>query len=216
VNFKCLEVTDRYVDHKGNGKVHHDKIAEALTYENGEESRQLLEVNGTPTSQQQVDMAGARLEGAFGGALEIVFDPLSNAHFEWKQKGALDGAAVEVFDYTVDAMHSKFSVTPLPASSVLVPFHGQLYIDTATRGVRRITIEGDNIPADSPIHASSLSIDYDYVTMNDHDYLVPVRGEMRMQLGKQEKILHRIEFRDYHRFGSKTRIISVDGKGVPK
>jgi len=35
---------------------------------------------------------------------------------------------------------------------------------------------------------------------------------MRMQLGKREKILHRIEFRDYHRFGSEVRIVGVDQK----
>jgi hypothetical protein len=208
VNFKCIEMTDRYVDHKGNGKAHHDKIAEMLTYENGEESRQVLEVNGAAGNSQSVDMTGARLEGAFGGALQVIFDPKSDARFEWQQRGSLDGAAVEVFGYRVDAQHSRFSVTPLPAPSRLVPFHGQVFIDAATRGVRRITIEADDIPADSPIRASSLLIDYDYVTMNDHDYLVPVRGEMRMQLGKHEKIFHQIEFRDYHRFGSQLRIVS--------
>jgi hypothetical protein len=43
--------------------------------------------------------------------------------------------------------------------------------------------------------------------INDRDYLMPVRGEMRMQLGKREKILHQIEFRDYHRFGSEAHIV---------
>jgi len=210
VNFRCIEMTDRYVDHKGNGRARHDKIAELLTYENHEESRQVLEVNGAAGSSHQVDMTGARLEGAFGGVLQVVFDPKSDARFEWQQRGSLDGAAVEVFNYRVDGKHSRFSVTPLPAPSRLVPFHGQVFIDAATRGVRRITIEADDIPADSPIHASSLGIDYDYVTMNDHDYLVPVRGEMRMQLGKTEKILHEIEFRDYHRFGSQLRILSAN------
>jgi VWFA-related protein len=210
VNFKCIQVTDRYVDHRGDGKAHHDKIAELLTYENHHESRQLLEVNGIAGSDQHVDMAGARLEGALGGVLQIVFDAKSEAKFDWQQRGSLDGAAVEVFNYRVDEQHSRFSVTPLPAPSRLVPFHGQVFIDAATRGVRRITIEAEGIPADSPIHASSLSIDYDYVTMNDHDYLVPARGEMRMQLGKREKIFHQIEFRDYHRFGSQLRIVSVN------
>jgi len=41
---------------------------------------------------------------------------------------------------------------------------------------------------------------------------MPVRGEMSMQLGKHERILHRIEFRDYHRFGSEVRIVGVDQK----
>lgn len=210
MDFECLEITDRYVDHRGNGKAQHDRIVELLTSENHKERRHVLQVNGKPADSDSVDMSGARLEGAFGGALQVVFQPDSDAHFEWKQNGFLDGAAVDVFSYSVDQKHSRFSVTPLPAPSILVPFHGMVFIDAATHGVRRITMEGDDIPQHSPIHASGLSIDYDYVTMNDHDYLVPVRGEMRMQIGKTEKILHTIEFRDYHRFGSKARILSVN------
>ena len=110
----------------------------------------------------------------------------------------------------MDEQHSRFSVTALPAPSRLVPFHGRVFIDAATARCSADHDGSENIPADSPIHASSLSIDYDYVTMNDHDYLVPVRGEMRMQLGKREKIFHQIEFRDYHRFGSQVRIVDMN------
>ncbi|MGA9425088.1 MAG: hypothetical protein WBV33_08410, partial [Terracidiphilus sp.] len=210
MNFECLEITDRYVDHKGNGKAHHDRIVELLKSENHKESRRVLQVDGKPADADSVDMTGARLSGAFGGVLQIVIQPAANAHFEWKQNGYLDGAAVEVFSYSVDAKHSRFSVVPMPLTPVLVPFHGMVYIDAATHGVRRITVEADGIPAHSPIHATAISIDYDYVTLNDHDYLVPVRGEMRMQIGKREKILHTIEFRDYHRFGSQLRILGMN------
>ena len=210
MDFRCLEITDRYVDHKGNGKAHHDRIVEQVTSENRKEARRLLQVNGKPSDADSVDMSGARLEGAFGGVLQIVFEPQANAHFQWKQSGFLDGAAMQVFSYSVDAKHSLFLVNPMPADPILVPFHGMVFIDAATHGVRRITLDGDNIPARSHVHATGLSIDYDYVTMNDHDYLVPVGGEFRMQIGKSEKILHRIEFRDYHRFGSQLRIVSVN------
>ena len=210
VNFKCIEVTDRYVDHRGNGKARHDKIAELLTYENHHESRQLLEVNGIAGKDQEVDMTGGRLEGAFGGVQQIVFDAKSDAKFDWQQRGRLDGAEVEVFKFNVDEQHSDFAVTAQPDLSRLVPFHGQVFIDAATRGVRRITIVAEGIPAKWPLHATSLSIDYDYVTMNDHDYLMPGRGEMRMQLGKREKVFHEIEFRDYHRFGSQLRIVGMN------
>jgi hypothetical protein len=90
-----------------------------------------------------------------------------------------------------------------------VGFHGLVYIDDATRGTRRITMEAEGIPEKSPVHASAVTIDYDYVDINDHDYLMPVEGELRMRAGKQGAILHRIEFRDYHRFGSSTKIVGM-------
>ena len=211
MNFKCIEVTDRFVDRKGTGNwSRHDKIAELVTYENHEESRKILEVNGNPDNTQSADMKSARLEGEFGGVLEIIFAPAAKADITWKETGSLDGAPVQVYSYHVDAKNSRFSVTPLPAPQKIVSFHGLLFIDAATRGIRRVTMEAEDIPSDSPVHASALSIDYDYVSINGHDYLMPVRGELRMQLGKTEKILHRIEFRDYHRFGSEVRIVGVE------
>jgi hypothetical protein len=213
MNFKCIEVTDRYVDRKGAGKwAKHDKLAELVTYENHEESRNVLEVDGDPGNTKPADLKGGRLDGEFGGVLEIAFDVAAKADFAWKEKGELDGNPVEVFSYRVEKKNSKFSVTALPETPIYVAFHGLVYIDAATRGARRITIEAEGIPEKSRVHASAITIDYDYVAINNHDYLMPVRGEMRMQLGKRERILHRIEFRDYHRFGSEVRIVGVDQK----
>jgi len=211
VNFKCIELTDRFIDPKGTDSwTLHDKIAEMVTFENHEESRTTLEVNGQPPTAQAYDMKGARLEGEFGGVLKAVFAPTSKAEFKWKETDSLDDAAVQVFSYRVDVKNSQFSVTALPALPVFVGFHGLVYIDEATRGTRRITMEAEGIPPDSPVHASALTIDYDYVGINDHDYLMPVQGEMRMKAGKREGILHRIQFRDYHRFGSSARIVGFN------
>jgi VWFA-related protein len=211
VNFKCIEVTDRLGDPKGAGSwLRHDQIAELLTYENRQESRSLLAVNGNSGADQSVDMKGARLEGEFGGVLEIVFDPAAKTEFTWKETDALDGAAVQVFSYRVDAKNSKFAVVALPHSSEIVGFHGLVYIDSATYGVRRVVMDAEGIPADSAVRASGLTIDYDYIAINNHDYLMPVRGELRMKMANTAAILHRIEFRDYHRFGSAVRIVGVN------
>jgi hypothetical protein len=69
-------------------------------------------------------------------------------------------------------------------------------------------MEADEIPAGYPVHTSAIAIDYDYIAINNHDYLMPVEGEMRMKVGRLENILHKIEFRDYHRFGSDARIVN--------
>jgi VWFA-related protein len=209
VNFKCIEVTDRFLDPKGTGSwPRHDKIAEIVTFENHEESRTVVEVNGQPANALAYDMKGARLEGEFGGVLGAVFAPASKAEFRWKETDVLDGAAVEVFSYRVDVKNSQFSVKALPELPATVAFHGLVYIDDATRGTLRITMEADEIPAGYPVHASAIAIDYDYIAINNHDYLMPVEGEMRMKVGKLENILHKIEFRDYHRFGSDARIVN--------
>lgn len=210
VNFKCIEVTDRFIDPKGKGNwTRHDKLAEMVTFENHQESRDVIEVNGEPGNTQSYDMKGARLEGEFGRVLKAVFSPSSSAEFTWKETDSLDGGSAQVFTYSVDARNSQFTVTSLPEKPVYVSFHGLVYIDDATRGVRRVTMEADAIPAGTHVRASALGIDYDYVAINNHDYLMPVEGELHMKLGKHREIMHRIEFRDYHRFGSDARIVGV-------
>jgi VWFA-related protein len=210
VNFECLEITDRYMVPKGAQTwSRHDKIAELVSFENQEESRRVLEVDGKSAGATSYDLQGARLEGEFGGVLKIVFDPASRAIFKWKETDSIDGSPVEVFSYRIEAANSRFSVTPLPASPTIVAFHGLVYIDATTRGVRRVSMEAEGIPKTAPVRASAVTVDYDYFEINDHDYLMPVRGELRMKLHNQKGILHRIEFRDYHRFGSQTRILGV-------
>jgi hypothetical protein len=210
VNFRCVEVTDRFIDPKGTGNwTKRDKIAEMVTYENRAESRTILEVNGQPGKPQPIDLKGARLEGEYGGVLKTVFDPASKAEFKWEETDLQDGAAAQVFSYRVDAKNSKYTVAALPKEPITVGFHGLVYIDDARRGVLRITMEADGLPARYPVHASAIAIDYDYVAISNHDYLMPVQGEMRMKVGKLEDIRHDIEFRDYHRFGSESRILSV-------
>lgn len=210
VNFECIEITDRFIDAKGTGTwTHRDRIVELATFENKLESRKLLQVNGRPGNTQEIDMKGGRLEGEFGAVLKIVFDPVSQAAFQWKETGSLEGSAVQVFSYQVDLKKSNFTLTASSSSLITVGFQGLVYIDDATRGVRHIDMQAEGIPADFPIRASGLSIDYDYVAIGNHDYLLPVRGGLRMKLGKRQEILHRIEFRDYRRFGSEIRIVEA-------
>jgi hypothetical protein len=46
-----------------------------------------------------------------------------------------------------------------------VGFHGLVYIDAATSGVRRITVEADGLPRDFSMHAATMTVDYDYVAI---------------------------------------------------
>jgi hypothetical protein len=70
-------------------------------------------------------------------------------------------------------------------------------------------MEADGIPENFPIRATSLSVDYDYVAINNHDYLLPVGAQIVVihGHGSHEADLNQIEFRNFRRFGSKVRIL---------
>jgi hypothetical protein len=90
---------------------------------------------------------------------------------------------------------------------VTVGFHGQVFIDSATRCVRRISQVVDKVPKGFPIHATSVSVDYDYVAINNHDYLLPVGAQIIVRKGRRETDMNEIEFRNFRRFGSTLRIL---------
>ena len=44
--------------------------------------------------------------------------------------------------------------------------------------------------------------------MQDHDFLLPVRGAVSMQQAKKRPVLNEFEFLNYHRYGSQARLLS--------
>jgi hypothetical protein len=181
-----------------------DRLTERLTYLDHNESRTLLEAKANGNKSDAYGMTSA---GEFGFALSGLFRPESKADFEWKKAGMLGDEKVQVFDYRVARENSIFSLRVGTAQVVTVGYHGQVFIDSATRNVRRITEVADDVPANYPIHGASVSVDYDYVMINKHDYLLPVGAEIMLRRGRRETDLNEIEFRDFRRFGSNMRIL---------
>ncbi len=212
----CLEVTNRSVDSSGMGNWKlKDSIVELLRYRDKQETRTTIEVNGQTSNVSHNAMKGSLSSGEFGGVLKLVFAPASKARFEWKETDELKGGAVQVFNYTVDRADSKFGVVGTNGLEVMSGFHGQVYIDSATRSIRRVTMIADlpkQLPKDFSTSASSMRVDYDYAVINGHDYLLPITAEMRITKGRHSMALNTIEFRDYKRFGSNMRM--VDFKAV--
>ena len=92
--------------------------------------------------------------------------------------------------------------------TVAAGFHGLVYVDSATGGVRRVTLEADNLPRDFSIRAASMNVDYDYVDIGAHDYLMPIRATVALRRGKNQTELNEMAFRGYRRYSSQTRIIT--------
>ncbi len=207
-NFMCVEVTNRSVDPSGSGRWKlRDTVTELLRYRDKSETRTMLQVNGKANATNREAMHGTFSSGELGGVLKAVFLESAKAEFTWKETDALGSGTVQVFSYRVAQSNSVFSVVGMNDKQVMVGFHGLVFIDTATRNVRRITLEADDLPHGFPTHSTSIAVDYDYVAINAHDYLMPISAELRLRQGRHEAILNTIEFRDYRRFGSNMRIV---------
>ena len=224
-NFFCVEVTDHSVDPTGRGDWRHkDTVVQVMRYIEHRESRTTLELNGENNTLNANGAIGALPDeldfahsvGEFGGMFQVVFEPSAKAKFTWKESDVLDGQPVQVFAFQVAATNSSFDLTGLNNRQHAVGFHGLVYLDPATRSIRRITIDADDIPDILQIHASSISVDYGWISINGHDYLLPMRGAVSLREGKHQAVLNEFEFRNYRRFGSQIHILTKEeSKNLP-
>lgn len=217
-NFMCIEVTSRSYDPSGTGKWKlRDTVTELLRYYDKSESRTMIEIDGKPASNAREGMKGTFSSGELGGVLRAVFAEKARAEFEWRETDTLGTSTMQVFDYRVEQKNSEFSVVGMDNRQVMVGFHGQVYIDAAAHNVRRITLIADDMPKDFPTHYTSIGVDYDYVSINEHDYLMPSSAQLRLKQGRREAVMNNIEFRNYRRFGSSIRILpGTPEAGSPK
>ncbi len=209
-NFMCEQVTDRSVNLGGTWQwVHKDKVTELLTFFEHRENRITLDQeitsatnHGDMNSTKAVDSAGE-----FGVALSGLFRPESKAAFQWKETGLLEDGSVQLFDYRVARENSTFHLRGSNVDVITVGYHGQVIIDSATRTVRRLTQIVDDVPLKFPIQGVSTSIDYDYVVINNHDYMLPIGAQVITKTGKWELEMNEIAYRDFHRFSTTSKII---------
>jgi VWFA-related protein len=209
-NFLCIEYTNRSADTTGKGTWRHrDSLAELLTYHDNAESRTTLEVNGKRSSLKRADMnqSWPLSEGEFGAMLNLVFQPRSKTTFAWKEAATLgdQSGTLQVLSYRV-ARENATIVLNQGNEEEAVGFHGLVYIDAATGGVRRVTLEADGIKRTFPIRAAVMSVDYDYVAISGRDYLMPVRSSMSLERAHKKTELNEITFRNYRRYASRAKI----------
>lgn len=210
-NFMCVEITDRSVDPSGNGRWRRkDSLSELLRYLDNAETRTTLEVNGKASTITRADMRGtygAISQGEFGGVLKSVFQESAKAEFQWKEAASIGNETMHVLSYRIKHENSSWGLEGNNNWKEYPAFHGLVYIDAATKGVRRITLEADGLPRDFSVHSASMAVDYDYIAIGTHDYLMPIRGTMSLTKGKHEAVLNEMEFRNYRRYGSATKIL---------
>ncbi len=209
----CQQTTERLFAVAGIGDWSlKDTIVEDLTYVNHEENR--TEVARKSAGESLSNAVSST--GEFGSALSDVFVPKSKAAFIWKGTVMLRGEPAEVFDYRVAQANSAFFLDANPGSAK-VGYHGQVYIDRATHGVMSVTNIADDIPKKFSIRGAAVRVDYDYVAINDHDYLLPVTAQVIIKLNGNSfsgEVLRRndIAFSNFRKYGSSAHIV---GTGPP-
>ncbi len=205
-DFICAQVTRRFYDPTGlefwRGS---DTITAKLTYFQNKEEKKVLFINGSYQDIDYEKLGGATSTGEFGSLLKEVFEPGSHARFAWERWATLRGHRMYVFSYRVPREFSKWKLLYERSLEDVPGYSGLIFVDKETVQVMRVTLDATDITASFPIQAASTKLDYDYASISERQYLLPLRAEIRMRSGKT-LIKNEVEFRMYRKFGTDVNI----------
>jgi len=208
-DFLCLQVTRRSIDtHYVPGNppswTPNDRIAEKLSFVDHREKYELLSRNENAMfGETWKSVGGALSRGDWATILEAIFDPQTETYFTWERWGNLKGKRYHVFRYQVDRAHSKETLeadhqTATPA------FHGEIFVPTDESVIRRLTVEPEP-PHDFPMQDVKEVLNYDYVDISGHRFLLPLTSDVTMRTGRIGS-RNEIEYRRYQKYSADTSI----------
>lgn len=205
-NFICLQYTRRYYDPSGLEQfVLADRVAERLSYFEQREDYKVISVNGTPSEKKHDELGGATSSGEFGTMLKQLFEPETQARFQWERWAKLRGHIMHVYSYEVSKARSNWHISWHKEMEIVTAYRGLVYVDRDAHIVARLTLEATGMPPTFPIQEARTMLDYDFIEISGNPFLLPLRSEMRMRDGKM-LMKNETEFRGYRKFGAEATI----------
>jgi hypothetical protein len=196
-----------------------DRLTLAVSYRaSAGEEYKLLAINGLPPGTEVKEgntyekIGGTSSSGEYVSMLAALFSEATRAEFKAVDTDTLRGHRAIVYEFEVKQQYSKFSLKAMGAGErvVVTGYRGRIWVDRESYRVLRIEDVSTDIPADFPITAASSRIDYDWVTINERQYLLPSFAEIKLTDGLRERPIqtrNEIRFRNYQKYGAEVKII---------
>ena len=182
-----------------------DSLTIRLSYFEQKEEYKLILVNNTATTQAYQSLGGATSTGEFGSMMRDIFEPHTQARFEWDHWGLLRGKRVMAFKYFVEQSRSQWTIDYEHREHITPAYSGLIYVDQDTHVVTRVTLVAEGIPPAFPVKHAQTRLDYDYQDISGHEFLLPMMSETNMSA---DGVLSRneTEFRLYRKYSTESEI----------
>ncbi len=185
-DFICLEIEQRSVapNHgvrSGNQPSFRllDTITSKITYFHHEEKKEaILDGSRVVTGDDYGKSGGATSRGDFETALRMLFDPATQARFEWARWTTWRGRLTMVFSYHVSQDRSQYRIgTGEHKVERITAYSGEVFLNQdSPHAVTRLTSKAEDIPVDFPIQRAETTLDYKYVDLSGQSFLLPYDG----------------------------------------
>jgi hypothetical protein len=132
--------------------------------------------------------------------MQTIFDPVSQAEFNWDHWAKLRTRRMAVFNYFIDSAHSIWYLEDKGSEQrIKTAYKGLVYGDPSTGEIDRITFEAVDIPKSFPINKTSEVLDYDLVPISGQQFVLPLSAKLWMKSGR-ESSKNEIEFRMFRKY----------------
>jgi hypothetical protein len=221
-DFVVKQQIQRSIAYAGTGTyTPQDNLIVAVSYRStGEEDYRLLMINGimqtnTQSKQSYEEAGGTSSTGEFVTMLATIFKTDSDTKFEPVETDIVRGRKTVVFDFATkpELADQRLTCKVLTERSTLTGIKGKVWIDTQIGRVLKIESEATDIPSDFPCPTAKRNIDYDWVTISDQKYLLPLLSDVRLTVrdrGKTYETRNVIRFKNYQKYGSEVVIRDDD------
>jgi len=204
-----------------------DNLTVAVGYRaNAGEEYKLLSVNGMPAPEDAKSGSGYGKyapKGASSSGVEYIsaqadiFKPESKTEFKMVDTDLIQGRRTIVYEYTVKRENSQLtlSVDDEAGARAVVGSRGRMWIDRELDRILRFEQIATEVPPDFPITEASSTIDYDWVNINDHKYLLPSHSEILLTMRQPKFMLQSrndVRFRNYQKFGAELKVVDEVGE----
>ncbi len=199
-----------------------DQLVVAVSYSTslGEQNK-ILTLNGVlqenPRPNQLFsDIGGYTSIGEFVGFLSGVFKPESETIFGIVDTDLIGDRKTIVWDYRIKASKASYKISSGDTSRVInAGYEGKIWIDRQNFRVLRFEMNATEIPPDYPVRRVHRIIDYDWVTINNDKYLLPITADVSL-IGREKNLLlesrNRSRFKNYQKYGTDVKILDDDIK----
>ena len=188
-DFICLEIEQRFIAPNHGGRSGHDPsfrpmdtITSKITYFHHEEKKETILNGSRPVNTDYEKLGGATSRGDFETALRMLFDPATQARFEWARWATLRTRLTMVFSYHVSRERSQYRIgTGENKVERITAYSGEVFVDAQPpHAVTRLTSKAEEIPVDFPVQRAETILDYKYVDLSGESFLLPYNGEVLM------------------------------------
>lgn len=186
-------------------------IQEQLSFVDHREKYVVIAINGQMVNNREHQkLGGATSEGEFGTMLYDIFDPDSEATFQWERWTTWHGRRTHIYSFQVSRERSRYDIYHGPSDRhVVAGYKGLVYADAENKTVMRILMQCVDLPPDFAIQEVSEELRYAPTKIADQVFLLPERSELKSR--EYRYLVDNVtSFHLYRKFSADDKIIYTE------